>query len=96
MMNSDWRLDYWWMKAVLWTGVTGLHMQEKPQSFYMISASAWEFQYQLWTFHRLCDVDLYSYAEFDSLDASDRYRLMDMSARGGNRVALLFALWQSI
>lgn len=31
------------------------------------------------------DVDLYSYAEFDSLDASDRYRLMDMSARGGNR-----------
>ena len=28
---------------------------------------------------------LYSYAEFDSLDASDRYRLMDMSARNGNR-----------
>ena len=30
-------------------------------------------------------VDLYSYAEFDSIDASDRYRLMDMSARNGNR-----------
>mgnify|MGYP000217086614 FL=1 len=30
-------------------------------------------------------VALYSYAEFDSLDASDRYRLMDMSARNGNR-----------
>lgn len=30
-------------------------------------------------------VALYSYAEFDSLDASDRYRIMDMSARNGNR-----------
>lgn len=30
-------------------------------------------------------VELYSYAEFDSLDTSDRYRLMDMSARSGNR-----------
>ncbi|MDD3279541.1 MAG: VWA domain-containing protein [Lachnospiraceae bacterium] len=30
-------------------------------------------------------VALYSYAEFDSLDSTDRYRLMDMSARGGNR-----------
>ena len=30
-------------------------------------------------------VALYSYAEFDSLDTSDRYRLMDMSARNGNR-----------
>lgn len=30
-------------------------------------------------------VALYSYAEFDSLDASDRYRLIDMSARNGNR-----------
>ena len=30
-------------------------------------------------------VELYSYAEFDSIDTSDRYRLMDMSARGGNR-----------
>lgn len=30
-------------------------------------------------------VALYSYAEFDSLDDSDRYRLMDMSARNGNR-----------
>lgn len=31
------------------------------------------------------DVALYSYAEFDSIDTSDRYRLMDMSARNGNR-----------
>jgi hypothetical protein len=30
-------------------------------------------------------VELYSYAEFDSIDTSDRYRLMDMSARSGNR-----------
>ena len=30
-------------------------------------------------------VTLYSYAEFDSIDTSDRYRLMDMSARNGNR-----------
>lgn len=30
-------------------------------------------------------VALYSYAEFNSLDSTDRYRLMDMSARGGNR-----------
>lgn len=30
-------------------------------------------------------VALYSYAEFDFLDTSDRYRLMDMSARNGNR-----------
>ncbi len=30
-------------------------------------------------------VALYSYAEFNSLDSSDRYRLMDMSARNGNR-----------
>lgn len=30
-------------------------------------------------------VELYSYASFDSVDASDRYRLMDMSARDGNR-----------
>lgn len=30
-------------------------------------------------------VALYSYAEFDSLDTTDRYRLMDMSARNGNR-----------
>ena len=30
-------------------------------------------------------VELYSYAEFDSPDNSDRYRLMDMSARSGNR-----------
>ena len=31
------------------------------------------------------DVDLFSYSEFDSLDRNDRYRLMDMSARDGNR-----------
>lgn len=30
-------------------------------------------------------VELYSYAEFDSIDTSDRYRLMDMCARNGNR-----------
>lgn len=30
-------------------------------------------------------VALYSYAEFDSVDTSDAYRLMDMSARSGNR-----------
>lgn len=30
-------------------------------------------------------VELYSYAEFDSLDRKDRYRLMDMCARSGNR-----------
>ena len=30
-------------------------------------------------------VDLYSYAEFDSIDGDDRYRMMDISARGGNR-----------
>lgn len=31
------------------------------------------------------DVDLYSYAEFDSIDNMDMYRLMDISARGCNR-----------
>lgn len=30
-------------------------------------------------------VELYSYAEFESVDNSDQYRLMDMSARSGNR-----------
>lgn len=30
-------------------------------------------------------VDLYSYAEFDGFDQDDRFRLMDISARGGNR-----------
>ena len=30
-------------------------------------------------------VDLYSYAEFDSFDRNDKYRLMDISARGSNR-----------
>lgn len=33
-----------------------------------------------------CDtVDLYSYAEFESIDQDDQYRMMDISARGGNR-----------
>ena len=32
-----------------------------------------------------CDVDLYSYAEFDAIDRKDRYRLMDISARANNR-----------
>ena len=31
------------------------------------------------------DVELYAYAEFDSIDNKDQYRLMDMSARSGNR-----------
>lgn len=31
------------------------------------------------------DVDLYSYAEFDSIDRDDKYRLMDISARQSNR-----------
>ena len=30
-------------------------------------------------------VDLYSYAEFDAIDQDDRYRMMDVSARGSNR-----------
>lgn len=30
-------------------------------------------------------VDLYSYAEFESIDSGDKYRLMDISARGSNR-----------
>jgi len=32
-----------------------------------------------------CCVDLYSYAEFDSIDRDDKYRLMDIAARGSNR-----------
>jgi len=31
------------------------------------------------------DVELYAYAEFDTMDSKDHYRLMDMSARSGNR-----------
>ena len=31
------------------------------------------------------DVDLFSYAEFDSLDGNDAYRIMDMASRGCNR-----------
>ncbi|MDE6603442.1 MAG: nitric oxide reductase activation protein NorD [Lachnospiraceae bacterium] len=31
------------------------------------------------------EVELYAYAEFDSIDNKDQYRLMDMSARSGNR-----------
>lgn len=31
------------------------------------------------------DVDMYAYTDFDSCDANDRYRLMDISARDGNR-----------
>lgn len=31
------------------------------------------------------DVELYSYAEYDSLDGNDAYRIMDMSSRSGNR-----------
>ena len=31
------------------------------------------------------DVEMYAYTDFDSRDARDRYRLMDISARCGNR-----------
>lgn len=31
------------------------------------------------------DADLFAYAEFDSIDNKDAYRMMDMSARSGNR-----------
>ncbi|WP_077532476.1 vWA domain-containing protein [Massiliimalia massiliensis] len=31
------------------------------------------------------DVDLYSYAEFDSIDGQDKYRIMDMASAGCNR-----------
>ena len=31
------------------------------------------------------DVDMFAYAEFDSIDNKDAYRIMDMSARSGNR-----------
>lgn len=31
------------------------------------------------------DVDLFTYAEFDSYDNKDRFRMMDISARNGNR-----------
>lgn len=30
-------------------------------------------------------VELYSYAEFDGFDNDDKYRLMDIGARGSNR-----------
>lgn len=36
--------------------------------------------------HTECgSVELYAYAEFDSIDSKDHFRLMDMSARNGNR-----------
>lgn len=31
------------------------------------------------------DVDMFAYAEFDTIDSKDAYRMMDMSARSGNR-----------
>ena len=31
------------------------------------------------------DVDMFAYAEFDSIDKKDKFRLMDMSSRGCNR-----------
>ena len=31
------------------------------------------------------DVELFSYAEFESIDQNDKYRMMDISARGSNR-----------
>lgn len=41
-------------------------------------------------------VDLYSYAEFDSIDQEDKYRMMDISARNNNRdgAALRYAMEQ--
>lgn len=43
-------------------------------------------------------VALYSYAEFDSIDMLDRYRMMDISARGSNRdgAALRFVAEQLV
>lgn len=43
-------------------------------------------------------VDLYSYAEFDAIDRDDRYRMMDISARGSNRdgAALRFVAEQLV
>ena len=35
--------------------------------------------------HYVEGVDLFSYAEFDAIDRMDKYRLMDISARGANR-----------
>lgn len=35
--------------------------------------------------HYNSTVDLHSYAEFDAIDKNDKYRLMDISARGSNR-----------
>ena len=44
--------------------------------------------------HRNCEnsVEIYSYVSFDSIDGNDKYRLMDISARCGNRdgAALMF------
>lgn len=37
-------------------------------------------------------VALYSYAEFDSIDKLDRYRMMDISARGATGTAPRFGL----
>lgn len=43
-------------------------------------------------------VDLFSYAEFEDIDSSDKYRLMDISARGCNRdgAALRFVAEQLV
>lgn len=35
--------------------------------------------------HKSGGLDMYSYAEFDSIDKKDRYRIMDVSARSNNR-----------
>lgn len=42
--------------------------------------------------HRGTSVELYSYVSFDNIDGNDKYRLMDISARNGNRdgAALMF------
>ena len=36
------------------------------------------------------NVQIYAYTDFDSMDKMDRYRLMDLSARYGNRAALRY------
>lgn len=44
------------------------------------------------------DVELYSYAEFEGIDQNDKYRMMDISARGSNRdgAALRFVAEQLV
>ena len=77
-------------------GVTVSLMPERQPLSFMTSVSAWDPGDYLWPFHGLPGVALYSYAEFDSVDENDRYRLMDMIDRNGNRDGERSALLQSI